>query len=42
MDKGTFNQWLKSGYMENSLLHPTVAGTPQGGNISPIYANMAL
>jgi RNA-directed DNA polymerase len=28
--------------MENSLLHPTVAGTPQGGNSSPIYANMAL
>ena len=42
MDKGILNQWLKSGYMENSLLHPTVAGTPQGGNISPIYANMAL
>jgi RNA-directed DNA polymerase len=24
------------------LFHSTVAGTPQGGNISPIYANMAL
>ncbi|MCP4282658.1 MAG: group II intron reverse transcriptase/maturase, partial [Alteromonas sp.] len=42
MGKGILNQWLKSGYMENSLFHPTVAGTPQGGNISPIYANMAL
>jgi RNA-directed DNA polymerase len=31
MDKGILNQWLKSGYMESSLLHPTVAGTPQGG-----------
>ncbi len=42
MDKGILNQWLKSGYMENALFHSTVAGTPQGGNISPIYANMAL
>lgn len=42
MDKAILYQWLKSGYMENGLLHATVAGTPQGGNISPIYANIAL
>ena len=42
MDKTMLSQWLKSGYMENDLLHATVAGTPQGGNISPIYANIAL
>jgi RNA-directed DNA polymerase len=42
MDKVMLTQWLKSGYMENDLLHATVAGTPQGGNISPIYANIAL
>lgn len=42
MDKAMLTQWLKSGYMENNLLHATVSGTPQGGNISPIYANIAL
>lgn len=42
MDNAMLTQWLKSGYMENDLLHATVAGTPQGGNISPIYANIAL
>jgi RNA-directed DNA polymerase len=42
MDKAMLAQWLKSGYMENDLLHATKAGTPQGGNISPIYANIAL
>ena len=42
MDKTMLSQWLKSGYMENDLLHATVAGTPQGGNISPIFANIAL
>ena len=35
MDKTILSQWLKSGYMENGLLHATVAGTPQGGNITP-------
>ena len=29
MDKVMLTQWLKSGYMENDLLHATVAGTPQ-------------
>lgn len=35
-------QWLKAGYMENGVFHPTDAGTPQGGVISPLLANIAL
>jgi RNA-directed DNA polymerase len=35
-------QWLKAGYMEDSVFHPTTAGTPQGGIISPLLANITL
>jgi RNA-directed DNA polymerase len=35
-------QWLKAGYMEQGLLHNTESGTPQGGVISPLLANIAL
>ncbi len=41
-DKHMLAQWLKCGYMENDLFHATEGGTPQGGIISPIYANMVL
>lgn len=35
-------QWLKAGYMEGNVFHETEAGTPQGGVISPLLANIAL
>ncbi|WP_293165947.1 reverse transcriptase domain-containing protein [Okeania sp. SIO2C9] len=34
--------WLKAGYVDNNTFHPTEAGTPQGGCISPLLANIAL
>lgn len=42
MDKTILKKWLKAGYMEAGRIHPTESGTPQGGIISPIFANMAL
>ncbi len=42
MDKRILHQWLKAGYMEKGQLFPTSKGTPQGGIISPILANLAL
>jgi len=42
MDKKVLRQWLKSGFMENGTLHDTDEGTPQGGIISPVLANLAL
>lgn len=41
-DKDALRKWLKAGYMEKRQLFPTEAGTPQGGVISPVLANMAL
>lgn len=35
-------QWLKTGYVETEPHHPTNAGTPQGGVISPLLANIGL
>ncbi|MGL4579006.1 MAG: group II intron reverse transcriptase/maturase [Shewanella xiamenensis] len=42
LDKQVLRRWLKAGYMESGSLHATEAGTPQGGIISPVLANMAL
>lgn len=35
-------QWLKAGYVEDRVLHPTDTGTPQGGVVSPALLNIAL
>lgn len=42
MDKNILRKWLKAGFVEMGKLFPTNAGTPQGGIISPVLANMAL
>jgi RNA-directed DNA polymerase len=35
-------KWAKAGVMEDGKLHETEAGTPQGGIISPLLANLYL
>ena len=42
LDNRLLKQWLKSGFIKDDALFPTDAGTPQGGIISPILANMVL
>ena len=42
MDKSILKQFLKAGYVFDRHLFQTEAGTPQGGLISPILANMTL
>jgi RNA-directed DNA polymerase len=34
--------WLKSGYVDGNTFYRTESGTPQGGIISPLLANIAL
>lgn len=41
-DKAILRKWLKSGYMQSHIYHATEEGTPQGGIISPVLANLAL
>ncbi len=40
--KELIKQWLKAGYVEDEVFHATEQGTPQGGVISPLLANIAL
>lgn len=40
--KELIKQWLKAGYLEKDFFHDTKSGTPQGGVISPLLANIAL
>ena len=35
-------QWLEAGVMEDGTVRETLAGTPQGGVISPLLANIYL
>lgn len=42
MDKEVLRKWLQAGYIDEGTLFETRAGTPQGGIISPVIANMAL
>jgi RNA-directed DNA polymerase len=41
-DKAILKKWLKAGFVYQNVLFPTDAGTPQGGIISPVAANMTL
>ncbi|HWR96787.1 MAG TPA: reverse transcriptase domain-containing protein [Candidatus Methanoperedens sp.] len=41
-DTKVLGQWLRAGYLDKGTLYPTLAGTPQGGIISPVLANMTL
>ncbi|MFO7033096.1 hypothetical protein B9T07_25390, partial [Limnospira fusiformis CCALA 023] len=40
--KRDVKQWLKAGVLDNGVFEDTERGTPQGGVISPLLANIAL
>ncbi len=42
LDTNVLRRWLKAGVVDKGRLFPTEAGTPQGGIISPVLANMTL
>jgi RNA-directed DNA polymerase len=42
MDRTILRKWLKAGLIEQDVYHPTTAGTPQGGIISPALMNLTL
>ena len=42
MDRTMLGKWLKSGFIDGQSLQPTLAGTPQGGIVSPTAAMITL
>lgn len=40
--RGWVKTWLQAGYVEAAIFHATETGTPQGGVVSPLLANIAL
>ena len=42
MAKDILQKWLTAGCIENSGRNPTEVGVPQGGPISPVWANLTL
>lgn len=40
--KDAIQKWLKAGFVDNDSFHDTDSGTPQGGIVSPLLANIAL
>jgi len=40
--KNIIQAWLEAGYVYNDIFHETRVGTPQGGVITPLLANIAL
>ena len=40
--RDVIRKWLKAGYVEEGKYYATKAGTPQGGIISPLLANIAV
>lgn len=41
-DRVIFKKWLKAGFMDKKILHPTEVGVAQGSVISPCILNLAL
>jgi RNA-directed DNA polymerase len=42
LEKAILRKWLKAGFLDKHVLHPTEDGTPQGGIASPVLANLTL
>lgn len=42
MNPAILHKWLKAGYFDKFVFHRTEVGTPQGGIISPVLANLVL
>jgi RNA-directed DNA polymerase len=42
LEHNTVAKWLKAGFVDNNVFEETEEGTPKGGIISPLLANIAL